>query len=42
MTLKRRDNWTYSISLSITNKNSDLYEAFKYRQKLSDNDFTNY
>jgi len=37
---ERRDNWTYSISLSITNKNSDLYEAFKYRQKLSDNDFT--
>ena len=36
---ERRDNWTYSISLSITNKNSDLYEAFKYRQKLSDNDF---
>ena len=37
---ERRDNWTYSISLSITNKNSDLYEAFKYRQKLTDNDFT--
>ena len=28
---ERRDNLTHSISLSITNKNSDLYEAFKYR-----------
>tara|TARA_B100000902_G_C27041993_1_gene779802 strand:- start:60 stop:638 length:579 start_codon:yes stop_codon:yes gene_type:complete len=37
---ERRDKWTYTISLSITNKNSDLYDAFKYRQKLSDNDFT--
>jgi len=37
---ERREKWTYAISLSITNKNSDLYDAFKYRQKLSDNDFT--
>ena len=37
---ERRDNWTYTISLSVTNKNSDLYEAFKYRQKLNDDDFT--
>ena len=36
---ERRDDWTFAISLSVTNKNSDLYEAFKYRQKLNDSDF---
>lgn len=37
--LERRDSWDFTISLSITNKNSELYEVFKQRQNLNDNDF---
>ncbi len=36
---ERRDNWDNSISLSITNKNHYLFNEFKRRQNLSDNDF---
>ena len=36
---ERRDCWYFAISLSITNKNSELYEQFKQRQNLSDKDF---
>ena len=36
---ERRDSWNFSISLSITNKNSILLDGFKRRQKLNDNDF---
>lgn len=36
---ERRDSWDFTISLSITNKNSYLYERFKQRQNLHDNDF---
>ena len=36
---ERRDGWDFTISLSITNKNLDLYEKFKQRQNLSDKDF---
>ena len=36
---ERRDKWTFTISLSVTNKNSQLYEAFMYKQKLNNSDF---
>ena len=36
---ERRDDWNYTISLSITNKNLFLFESFKRRQKLIDSDF---
>ena len=36
---ERKDGWDFTISLSITNKNFDLYEQFKKRQNLSDKDF---
>ena len=36
---ERRDDWNYAISLSITYKNSFLFESFKRRQKLNDSDF---
>lgn len=36
---ERKDGWDFAISLSITNKNFDLYEQFKKRQNLSDKDF---
>ena len=36
---ERRDNWDNSISLSITNKNHFLFNEFKRRQNLNDNDF---
>ena len=37
--LERRDNWNYAISLSVTNKNTFLFDSFKRRQKLNDSDF---
>jgi hypothetical protein len=36
---ERKDNWDNAISLSITNKNLMLFNRFKERQKLTDNDF---
>ena len=36
---ERKDGWDFAISLSITNKNSYLYEKFKQRQNLNDKDF---
>ena len=36
---ERRDDWNYAISLSITYKNTFLFESFKKRQKLNDSDF---
>ena len=36
---ERRDGWDFTVSLSITNKNSYLYEEFKQRQNLNDKDF---
>jgi hypothetical protein len=36
---ERKDNWDNAISLSVTNKNLMLFNRFKERQKLTDNDF---